>query len=326
MLLLDHAGGVGDLLLARVLQGIATGAAAGAIGAGLLDLNPARGTLANGISAPLGTATGSLVAGLFVQFLPAPTHLIYAALLAVFVVQFVGVLAMEETVTKKAGALASLRPEFAVPDRARGAMLIAAPALVAGWSLAGLYGALGPALVANLAASHWLLLGGLPLFVAAGTGALTVYLTRHHMPGPLMRLSTVALALGGAAALIAEYTGSIWLFFAGALVGGVGFGAAFQASLKLLLPLAHPHERAGLLSVVYTVSYLALGLPAVIAGWLVVHEGGLVQTAREYSIFVIALGVLAFVGLVVSARARSSRGSITEGGSTSEGAEKLVVQ
>jgi MFS family permease len=135
-----------------------------------------------------------------------------------------------------------------------------------------------------------------------------------------MRLSTVALALGGATALIAEYAGSIWLFFAGALVGGVGFGAAFQASLKLLLPLAHPHERAGLLSVVYTVSYLALGLPAVIAGWLVVHEGGLLQTAREYSIFVIALGVLAFVGLVVSARARSSRGS------TTEGAEKLVMQ
>jgi MFS family permease len=299
MLVLLNAGSVGDLLIARVLQGVATGAAAGAVGAGLLDINPARGTLANAVSAPIGTASGSLLAAVFVQYLPAPTHLIYGVLLGLFALQFVGVLMMKETVTRKPGALASLRPELGIPARARGPVLIAAPALVAGWSLAGLYGSLSPAIVHQIAGSHWLLLGGLPLFVAAGLGALTVIATRTIAPVRLMLMSTVALMIGTALSLVSENVGSLSLFFAGAVVGGMGFGGAFQASVKLVLPMAHPHERAGLLSVIYTVSYLGMGIPAVVAGWLVVHEGGLMKTAREFSVFAFALAVVAFAGLAL---------------------------
>jgi MFS family permease len=297
MLILLNAGGVDDLLIARVLQGLATGAAAGAVGAGLLDINPARGTLANAVSAPTGTATGALLGALFVQYLPAPTHLIYAVLLAAFAVQLIGVLLMKETVTRKPGALASLRPEFGVPQRARSALLVAAPAMVAGWSLAGLYGALAPAIVHQLADSSWLLLGGLPLFTAAGVGALTVVLTRNNKPIPLLAMSALALMAGTGMTLISESVDSLALFFIGAVVAGVGFGASFQASIRLLLPLAHPHERAGLLSVIYTVAYLALGVPAVVAGWLVVHTGDLLGTSQEYSVFVMALALLGLLGL-----------------------------
>ena len=63
------------------------------------------------------------------------------------------------------------------------------------------------------------------------------------------------------------------LFFAGTAVAGVGSGAGFQGALRTVLPLAGPQERAGVLSLLYVVSYLALGLPAVIAGFLVVHGG-----------------------------------------------------
>src|ERR1700733_6548349 len=47
MLLFACAGGLDVLLLARVLQGLATGLALGAIGAGLVDLHPGRGPVAN---------------------------------------------------------------------------------------------------------------------------------------------------------------------------------------------------------------------------------------------------------------------------------------
>ena len=57
----------------------------------------------------------------------------------------------------------------------------------------------------------------------------------------------------------------------------------------MVVPLAAPHERAGVLSLLYVVSYLGLGVPAVAAGFGVVHGGGLVVTAREYGIAVIAL-------------------------------------
>src|SRR5207249_1908678 len=62
--------------------GLATGAAAGAVGAGMLDLDRARGTLANAIAPVTGTATGALLSGLLAQYLPAPTRLVYLVLLA----------------------------------------------------------------------------------------------------------------------------------------------------------------------------------------------------------------------------------------------------
>ena len=40
-----------------------------------------------------------------------------------------------------------------------------------------------------------------------------------------------------------------------------------------------------------------MGAPAVVAGYLVVHDGGLIHTAREYGIFVMVLAVLALTGL-----------------------------
>jgi hypothetical protein len=62
------------------------------------------------------------------------------------------------------------------------------------------------------------------------------------------------------------------------------------------LPLAAANERAGVLSILYVISYLAMGLPAVIGGFRVVHGGGVFTTAREYSIAVMALAALALVG------------------------------
>ena len=47
----------------------------------------------------------------------------------------------------------------------------------------------------------------------------------------------------------------------------------------------------------YVVSYLALGLPAVLAGLLVMHGAGLIPTARDYSAGVMALAALALLGL-----------------------------
>ena len=66
----------------------------------------------------------------------------------------------------------------------------------------------------------------------------------------------------------------------------------------MVLPLVAPHERAGVLSLLYVVSYLGLGVPAIAAGYLVVHAGGLVVTAREYGIAVIALATVALIALI----------------------------
>ena len=65
-----------------------------------------------------------------------------------------------------------------------------------------------------------------------------------------------------------------------------------------MVPLAAAHQRAGLVSLLYVVSYLGLGVPAVLAGFGVVHGGGLIDTTRYYGAAVIALAALALFGLL----------------------------
>ncbi len=77
MVAFAEADAVGVLVGARVLQGVATGIAMGALSAALLDLEPeSRPTLGSlmGVAAPMsGLAIGALATGLLVDHGPAPT-------------------------------------------------------------------------------------------------------------------------------------------------------------------------------------------------------------------------------------------------------------
>ncbi len=298
LVLLAVADGVGVLLLARVVQGLAAGTALGAVGAGLLDLDPRRGAVANSVAPGIGTGSGALLSALAIQFLPAPTHLIYLLLIAVLIVQFGGVLALRETVSRVAGAARSLVPDVQVPARVRRAVLTAAPILFAVWSLAGLYGALGPALVRGMSGSTSVVLGGLGLFVLAGTAAVAVLLLRGQSAHRLAVSGAATLIAGVAATLVAVAAGSLPWFFLATALAGVGFGTGFQGGIRTVVPLVAAHQRAGVLSVLYVVSYLGLGLPAVVAGYLVVHAGGVLPTARAYGLFDIGLAAVALVALL----------------------------
>ncbi|QEC47550.1 MFS transporter [Baekduia soli] len=304
MVVFATAGGVPALLVARVAQGLSTGAAVGALGAGMIDLHRTKGAIANGVGPMSGTATGALGSALLVQLLPAPTQLVYLVLLAAFVLQLAGVAFMAESSARTPGALASLRPQIGLPAGARGPLLRAVPALVAIWALAGFYGSLGPALARLVSGSDSAILGGLSLFALAGSGAATVLVVRNAAARTVMVVGNAALIAGVGITLLAVAAGWAPGFFLGTVVAGIGFGSAFQGALRTVIPLAAPHERAGVLSVVYAVSYLAMGLPAIVAGALAVH-GGILQTSREYGVVVMTLAALALAG--TAARRRRPR-------------------
>ena len=86
-------------------------------------------------------------------------------------------------------------------------------------------------------------------------------------------------------------------------MAGVGFGSGFQGGMRTVVPLAQPHQRAGVLSVLFVVSYLGMGLPAVLAGLLVVYGGGLTVAVDAYGAAVVVLASLALVGLARRTRA-----------------------
>ncbi len=301
------AHGVAALLTARVVQGLATGAALGAIGAGLLDVDRERGTFANAVAPGMGTGSGVLLSALAVRYLPAPTHLIYVALMGVLVLQAAGVALLRETVSRTPGALASLRPEIRLPRSLRGPVLTATPVLFAVWALAGLYGALGPALVHSLTGSLDVVLGGLSLFVLTAAAVLAIIVLRGAAPRTVMLTGILTLITGVAVTMLGLGIASTPVFFAGTAISGAGFGSGFQGRIRAVVPRAAAHERAGVLSLLYIVSYLGLGLPAVAAGFVIVHGGGLTDTALYYGGAVIVLAALALPG-VVGTRTRAVTG------------------
>jgi len=305
MLIFATANGVAALMLGRVVQGLATGAALGAVGAGMLDLDKARGPVANAVTPPLGTGAGGLLAGLLVHYLPAPMVLVYLVLATVFVLQALGVIFMAETVTRRAGAVASLKPQFGLPAATRAPMLIVTPVLIAAWSLAGFYASLIPALTHSVFGFDPSLASGLAAFVFAGSGAATVLALGSRDPRSVMAYGALALIAGTAAATGTLGTQSAAGFFLATALAGSGFGASFQGGVRTVLPIAKPHERAAVLSVVFVVSYLAMGVPAIVAGFFVSRGGALLPTAQYFGAVVETLAAFALMGTLLRAKARA---------------------
>ena len=301
MLVFAFAGNLDVLLVARVLQGLATGASLGAIGAGLVDLHPEHGPVANSSALMAGTATGSLFSALFVQLLPAPTVLVYLFLSAVFLAQALGVGLIAETAPRVPGALRALTPTVNVPPQVRRALVIASPSLIAVWTLGGFYASLGPSLAQRVAGDHSMVLGGAALFLLAGSASATILgfhrteARRFALFGALAMVAGSALLLWGVAAR------SLPIFALGVFPAGAGFGAGFQGGLRTIVAGAEPHQRAGVISIVYVISYLSLGLPAILAGALVVYSS-LPQAAEELGVAVILLATVTAAGLIRSLR------------------------
>jgi hypothetical protein len=108
-----------------------------------------------------------------------------------------------------------------------------------------------------------------------------------------------ALLGGVALAMAALSLPSVPLFFVGTAVAGTGFGAGFQGAMRSVLPHAAARDRAGVLSVILVVSYLAMGVPAVLAGFLVAEQGSVLTTAREFGAVVMALAAAALAGALL---------------------------
>ncbi|WP_432496932.1 MFS transporter [Kineococcus gypseus] len=301
------AGSAGWLVAARAVQGIGTGTAMGALGAWLLDLGGRRAALAqtlNGAAPPLGLMLGGLGSGLLVQYAPAPTRLVYAVCAVLLAVCALALLAAPEPAPRVPGARASLVPSVRVPAATRPVLGALAPALAGSWALGGLFIGLGPSIAAGVLGRADHLVGGLVVASLTGTGALVGVLTRALPPRRVATAGAVAFLVGPALLVLALQSASTPLFFTASLVSGVGFGAAFQGGLRAVVATAPPAERAGVLSAVYVMCYVAFGVPSVVAGLLTPHAG-LRTVAEGYALLVVLLGAAA---LVLSARAARRTG------------------
>jgi len=300
-----EADSVGWLLAARSLQGVATGMATSALGAAILDVDQRQGPVINSVTPLLGMAFGALGTSVLVAFAPWPMLLAFVVLLIGFALQALGIWRLPETVSRQPGVLASLRPSLHVPPQARRTLWLVLPVSIAAWALGGFYMSLAPSLLAAATGSTSVLNGGLAVAALAITGSLSMLYLRQSAPNLVLLLGTSFLIIGVGVILVAVNSGWLWLFFLGTVIAGWGFGAGFMAALRLLLPLAHAHERAGLMSAFLALSYLAFCIPSLIAG-LSARTYGLIATTNVYGLVVILLALLALSASLVRRSADSS--------------------
>lgn len=306
MVIFAHAGGVGDLLLARIVQGVATGAITGAVSAMVVDLqpDPHTGSVVTGGAPALGLAVGSALAGGLVQHAPWPHELVFWVLFGCYLLLGVALLFVPEPRRGRPEGRAirrALRPSVGVAEPARAVFATLVPALVATWALGGLYLSLGSSAVARVLGVTDHLVVGLVL-ASFFTPAALMLLVIRLVPIAMRRgLGLASLGVGVAITVVGVLAASTPIYVVGSVLSGIGFGVTFQVAMGALAAATPPAERAQTFATTFVVSYTAFSVPAVLAG-LAAQDWGLRPTLVGYGVLDVALVVLAGALAIRAAR------------------------
>lgn len=296
MLILCFADSIGAVLVARGAQGAATGAVISAVGSGIVGLAQTRrsslGPTVAALAPQLGSAFGAVAAATALGLPVAPGPVVFAAFAILLFGLAVVSAWLPDAQMRATGAWKSLLPTVSVPRCARPEFVRAVPLVVSGWMLGALYLSLVPVIVREAVGEPNAVMGGLAtgLFclVAAGAGAFGGSLRPHTTAvwgAVLMCAGALTVA---ASVLVAQFP----LFAVATVLAASGFGAGNAAAFRLVLSRAPEHQRVELLSAIYTLSYVAFGLPVVLAGGLA-DAFGLATASVGYAA---AIAMLAFAG------------------------------
>jgi MFS family permease len=268
------------LFVARVLTGVAVGAAVATATAFVTDLDGGPGAAATRRAAVVATianigglACGPLIAGLLARYEPQPLTLPFDVFLVALVLALAAVASSPEVLdpphprpryrTQRLAAPAGARRQFSAAI-AGGFLCFAVFGLFAG--LAGRFLA-GPLHHSSPA------LSGLAIFLAFGAGVL-VQTTTLHWPAHRLTAAGIAPMMIGLAIIVASAwmsPPSLALFLIGGAVAGAGGGAIFRGSLTAVIQTSAEERRAGALATFFTAGYAGLSIPVVGLGIALEH-------------------------------------------------------
>ncbi|MGK9149354.1 MFS transporter [Plantibacter flavus] len=265
------------LYVARVVQGLASGALISTLSATIADFAPPRrpqlATLVNTMAPMSGLALGTIIAGLLLQTVADAASWTFLPLVVAYLVIAGLVWFVPETSPRTAGWARALRPRAAVPPAARRLFGISVPIVLGGWATGGLFLSLGPTIVHTELGVDGQLGGALVIGLLPASGAVAAFVLHRRRPIVAAVYGASALSVGTVLLLVALVTASLPVAIAAIVIAGTGFGTAFMGTIASLIPLAALHERAELFASLYIVAYLSFGVPAVLAGVLTAAVG-----------------------------------------------------
>ena len=260
-----------DVLLAgRILSGLSAGLITGTATAALTELIPApaagrRASLVATAANLGGLGLGPLIAGLFAQYAPDPTTLVFEVYLALLAAAGLGLLFVPETVSPRRRP--ALRfAGLGLPERGRGEFIAAAAAGFSAFSLLGLFSALAPTFLGSVMHEYSHAVAGAVVFGVFAVGTLT-QLALARFDSRRVVLAGLGLFLAALAAIVASLAqAEVALFLAGTVVAGVAVGAIFLGSLATANRLAPPGQRGQAISAYFVACYGGLMIPVVGVG------------------------------------------------------------
>ncbi len=291
------ASSVGWLFVGRILTGFSAGLVTGTGTAALTEMlgpaKPRRASLVATLVNTGGLGLGPLVAGLFAQFAPNPTVLVFEVYLVLLAVGAVAVAVVPETVPQRERL--SLRfAGFGLPVAGRRQFLAAGLAGFAAFGLLGIFSALAPTFLRDVLHQDNYAIAGAVVFMLFGVATVT-----EVCVGRLDYRKVVSFGLGLLLLVLALIVAglsqaSLGLFLAGTAVGGIAVGCVFIGSLSTANRLAPPERRGQVVSSYFVLCYLGLTIPVIGVG-ISSEDYGIFRSVLVCSIGLAVLSVLSFV-------------------------------
>lgn len=302
------------LLVGRVLSGVSVGIFAGTATAAIVESAPAHWRTRAAAIATLanlgGLGLGPIVAGVLIQYAPAPLHLSFALHTALVVVAVAAVLRVPET-AERHGRLGVQR--LSVPPQTRAVFAVAATAAFAGFAVNAMFASVAPTFVSTL-------MGVDNHAVAGGVAGLMVLTAALVAPAAVRVEAQRAVAVGSALLVVAMAMlfaalvfSSLWGLIVAALVAGTGQGLSFGRGLAAVSEHTPPDRRAEVSSTYFLVAYVALSLPVIGMG-AAAQQWGLEAAGEMFAAIVGVLALLCLIAILIQERRR--RPELAESGTT----------
>ena len=306
--LFARAAGTGQLFAARIVQGVAVGAASGPLTAALVRTEPsgdrAAASLLGAFMTTAGAGVGPVLAGFLAQYAPAPLELCFLVEIALLAPALAAVTALGPA-GQRTGRWRPMRVH--VPPAVRGQFVIAGAVSFLAWAVVYIVLALVPSYVIASMHSTNLLLGGVAAGLLLLCAAVTQPVCRGWKPERSQPVGLVLLMLGLAGLIAAGAFGSTVLLLATLAVTGVGQGLGFMGALRKVNEIAPPGSHAGVASAFYVVTYLGGGGPVILVGLLATRIG-LVPAVQLAAVALAACCLATLAALRGPAPARSAGG------------------
>jgi MFS family permease len=289
----------GRALRGRILSGLSAGLMTGTATATLTDLvPPSAGRRASPVATAAnmgGLGLGPLIAGLFAQYAPDPTTLVFEVYLAIVAAAALCLLLVPETVSHRQRP--TLRfAGLGVPGPGRNEFIAAGAAGFAAFSLLGLFSALAPTFLGDVLHERNHAVQGAVVFGLLAVGTLT-QLVLSRFSSRRVVLAGLGLFQAGLALIVAALAqASLVLFVAGTVVGGVAVGAIFLGSLATAHRLAPPGRRGQVVSTFFVACYCGLIIPVIGVGVVSAFLGDF-AAVLALSVLLVALCLFSVAGI-----------------------------